>query len=141
MQLSLATAIALFLITTPLTYTLTIDNSNLAPQLSRDSQVEVRDDIDFSSVDVEDVDITERDFLHSDATIHCANEGKIKRVKPGYKGRCNPANSRGFRSAHNCKTEEKGKSYLCVQGKKATCYTISDAERNNFENGECFIRK
>lgn len=62
--------------------------------------------------------ISERDdaSLTVRRTTYCRNDGKISRDK--YDPDCLPSNSKGFKSAHNC----KGKSYLCVLSGKAHCY-------------------
>jgi hypothetical protein len=88
--------------------------------------------------------------------IACGNQGQIGRNK--YDPNCLPANSKGWKSAHNC----KGKSYLCVLSGQATCYvskfiielemrweermlmgsdiqSIRDAQKRGFEGGECFL--
>lgn len=81
--------------------------------------------LDLSEIDIRDVTLTDRDAdLTERGTVHCANQGQIKRVKPLYQGKCMPAQSKGWRSAHNC----PGKSYLCVQSDKATCY-VSQVSR------------
>ncbi|KAL8636155.1 MAG: hypothetical protein Q9228_006419, partial [Teloschistes exilis] len=51
-------------------------------------------------------------------TINCANCGKIKKAKDKFNGICDPANSKGYKSSHNCKNAG-GKSYLCVIGGEA----------------------
>ncbi|KAI0595157.1 hypothetical protein F4775DRAFT_383311 [Biscogniauxia sp. FL1348] len=120
MHLSLAAVFTLLLTATPLAYAQNADNAIAAHP--RNFQVEARDGIDLSNIDILDEDISELDVrAKPKGTNHCSNIAKIKRVKPEYKGNCNPANSRGFRSAHNCKNDS-GKSYLCVQDNKATCY-------------------
>jgi len=49
---------------------------------------------------------------------------------------CDPANSKGRTSSHNC----PGKAYLCVVGGVATCYEgKANLKRLNAENGECFL--
>ena len=72
--------------------------------------------------------------LISRATKHCANNALISKDKDKYYPKCQSSHSKGWASAHNC----KGKSYLCVQSGVATCYTLSDAQKRGFENGECF---
>ena len=78
--------------------------------------------------------LAERDSLAGPTP--CGNKGKIKRVKKEYKGACNPKDSKGFRSSHNCKNAG-GKSYLCVINNKATCY--NNLKGLNYEHGECFL--
>lgn len=125
MQLSLAAAVAFFLTAAPLCSTEPTTDNNpgvLAARAPEGFRLEVRQesvDLDISDFDVEDVEV---DNLDARATVHCSNQGKINRVKPEYKGKCDPANSVGFGSAHNCKDGRSGKSYLCVQSDKATCY-------------------
>lgn len=140
MKFSLPAAVVFFCATTTLAF----------PQTNNFNDIVARNDdgLDLSEVDITNVDIdsvgfdaNDFDSLVTRATKHCANQGKIKRVKKEYKGKCHPDNSRGFDSAHNCIGKVKGKSYLCVQDKKATCYTVKDAEKKNFENGECFVSK
>lgn len=70
----------------------------------------------------------------SPARISCENRGKIKKAKPKFKG-CDPANSKGFTSSHNC----QGKSYLCVLHNVGTCCTGGSLAKLNAENGECFL--
>ncbi len=81
----------------------------------------------------DDVDGTEPDIssLQPRATRHCSNTGKLTKAV----GKCNPSNSKGFKSAHNCKNRG-GKRYYCVQGGKGTCYT--NLKKLTLENGECF---
>lgn len=63
-------------------------------------------------------DISERDdfALTQKRTTACGNQGQISRNK--FDPKCLPANSKGWKSAHNC----PGKSYLCVLSGQATCY-------------------
>ena len=63
--------------------------------------------------------------LEARDTQHCSNKGKLKR--PKYHPDCLPSDSRGFRSAHNCK-RSGGKTYLCVQRNVATCYVSMISE-------------
>ncbi|KAF7588268.1 hypothetical protein BBP40_005954 [Aspergillus hancockii] len=63
-------------------------------------------------------DKTDADALNPLAQNHCSNCAKIKKVKPRFNGKCNPKQSLGWKSSHNC----KGSSYLCVQNGQATCY-------------------
>ncbi|KAL0929740.1 uncharacterized protein CTRU02_215383 [Colletotrichum truncatum] len=136
MKFSLPAALAIFYATTALAF----------PQNIADDTILARDDegIDISHLDIEEIELAydPNDFenLAARATIKCSNQGKIKRVKKEYAGKCHPNNSIGTLSAHNCKNRQ-GKSYLCVQSQKATCYTIPAAQKKNFEKGECFIRK
>jgi len=136
MRFSLPAAVVLFCATTAIAF----------PQPASNGVITRDDDgsLDLSEVDIDEVEFNADDFdiggLAARATEHCNNQGRIKRVKPEYKGKCAPANSIGFQSAHNCKSRS-GKSYLCVQSNKATCYTINAAVKKNFENGECFTRK
>jgi hypothetical protein len=117
MKFSLPTATILFCATTALAL----------PQTNSFNDIVAReeDGLDLSNVDIIDVAYDAADFdtaeLTARATQHCSNDGNIKRVKPEYKGKCAPTNSKGFASAHNCKNKS-GRSYLCVQNKKATCY-------------------
>lgn len=115
MKFSLPTAVVLFCATSVIAF----------PQTNVINDLAARDEegLDLSGVDIQDVDYNPNDFetLATRATIKCSNVSKIKRVKAEYKGKCDPANSKGFKSAHNCKTKS-GKSYLCVQNNKATCY-------------------
>ncbi|KAK4693725.1 hypothetical protein P7C71_g3721, partial [Lecanoromycetidae sp. Uapishka_2] len=67
--------------------------------------------------------------------VSCGNCGKIKTAKARFNGNCDPANSKGYMSSHNC----PGKSYLCVLSGKATCYSGSSVTRLGAENGECFL--
>ncbi|KAE8165481.1 hypothetical protein BDV40DRAFT_258192 [Aspergillus tamarii] len=78
-------------------------------------------------------DKADADAINPLAPSHCSNCAKIKKAKPKYKGKCDPKNSLGWKSSHNC----KGTSYLCVQSGKATCYG-RPLSKLNFENGECF---
>lgn len=78
-------------------------------------------------------DKTDADVLNPLAVQHCSNCAKIKKKKPKYGGKCDPANSLGWKSSNNC----KGKSYLCVQSGKATCYG-RPLDKLRMENGECF---
>jgi hypothetical protein len=65
----------------------------------------------------------------------CKNCAKIKTAKAKFNGNCNPANSKGWKSSHNC----PGKSYLCVENGVATCYTKGSMTNLNAESGECFL--
>ncbi|KAL8774638.1 MAG: hypothetical protein Q9203_004122, partial [Teloschistes exilis] len=67
-------------------------------------------------------------------TINCANCGKIKKAKDKFNGICDPANSKGYKSSHNCKNAG-GKSYLCVIGGEAKCYSSSQMTKLGGENG------
>ncbi|RYP01980.1 hypothetical protein DL764_006013 [Monosporascus ibericus] len=122
MKFPLPTAVALFCAATSLAI----------PQANRfDNGLAARDTegLDLSGINIEDIEIDydPADFdtiLTSRATIRCSNDGLIKRVKKEYNGKCHPSNSKGKLSAHNCKNKQ-GKSYLCVQSGKATCYVLS----------------
>lgn len=135
MQLSLAAAVAVFLTAAPLCSTEPTTDNNpgvLAARAPEGFRLEVRQesvDLDLSDFDIEDVQV---DNLDARATVHCSNQGKINRVKPEYKGKCDPANSVGFGSAHNCKDSRSGKSYLCVQSDKATCYVSPTDEEQEY---------
>ncbi|KAL8628979.1 hypothetical protein Q9189_005320 [Teloschistes chrysophthalmus] len=50
--------------------------------------------------------------------LNCKNCAKIKTAKDKFNGNCDPANSKGFKSSHNC----EGSSYLCVHDGVAQCY-------------------
>ncbi|CAH0044876.1 unnamed protein product, partial [Clonostachys solani] len=100
-----------------------------------DIAVDSAEGIDPPDIEVVDIEYNADDFdeLVTRGTIRCSNQGRIKRFKKEYDGKCSPSNSRGFLSAHNCKNKD-GKSYLCVQNRRATCYstnmqshTLSDA--------------
>ncbi|KAF2826197.1 hypothetical protein CC86DRAFT_406490 [Ophiobolus disseminans] len=135
MRFSLPAAIVLFCATTALAL----------PQSNTDNEIaslDGDDGLDLSNIDIVDIEYNPEDFeeLATRATKHCSNIAPIKRVKKEYKGKCDPKNSKGWASGHNCKNKS-GKSYLCVQGGKATCHSINDAVKNNFESGECFIAK
>jgi hypothetical protein len=97
----------------------------------------VADDSDDPEEELDVVDVDADDAGHPSlvprAPTACGNKGLIKRVKKEYKGACNPKNSKGFRSSHNC----PGKTYLCVLRNKATCY--KSLKGLNFEKGECFL--
>jgi hypothetical protein len=144
MKFSLPTAVVLFCATTvfALPQADSFDANNLAIRDDEVISLDVGDLFtrDAEEIEVEDIDLDEDDFesLAARATKHCSNDGLIKRIKKEYKGKCAPKNSKGKLSAHNCKNKG-GKSYLCVQGKKAQCYTIGSAQSNNFESGECFV--
>ncbi|KAJ3206285.1 hypothetical protein HDU67_008285 [Dinochytrium kinnereticum] len=65
--------------------------------------------------------------------LTCRNDGKLKRTLDRLMPGCDPAKSKGFRSAHNC----PGKNYLCVIDGKGVC-----GPKGNFptaEGGECFL--
>ncbi|KAB8259528.1 hypothetical protein BDV32DRAFT_150412 [Aspergillus pseudonomiae] len=87
------------------------------------------DDDDDSDIQ----DKTDADAINPLAPSHCLNCAKIKKAKPKYKGKCDPKNSLGWKSSHNCKRT----SYLCVQSGKTTCYG-RPLSKLNMENGECF---
>ena len=98
MKFSLPAAVVFFCATTILAFS--------QPNPSNDIVARDDDGLDFSNVDITDVEINEADFdaddfasLEARATLHCANSGKIKRVKKEYGGKCHPDNSKGFRSA------------------------------------------
>lgn len=110
MRFSLPSAVILFCATTALAFPQPSSNDIAA----RDAEVEITDVV----IDYDSADYAE---LVARGTKGCSNDGLIKRVKKEYGGKCNPINSRGWKSAHNCKTAGGG-SYLCVQSKKATCY-------------------
>ena len=57
--------------------------------------------------------------LDSRAQRTCKNQGQIGRNK--YDPNCLPANSKGYKSSHNCASKGH-KSYLCVENDVATCY-------------------
>lgn len=59
--------------------------------------------------------------LEERAQTHCSNKAFIGKDKDKYKGKCQKSKSKGWASGHNCK-DKGGKSYLCVQNNKATCY-------------------
>ncbi|KAF9553798.1 hypothetical protein CPC08DRAFT_713453 [Agrocybe pediades] len=80
------------------------------------------------SSEAETVDVQKRS-----GTIHCANRGKLKYVK----GLCNPRNSRGWLSAHNCE-RKGGTAYLCVQNNVGTCFSLRHGHQA-YEGGECFL--
>lgn len=168
--MQLAAAVAFFLTAAPLCRTEpTTGNSPgaSAARVPEGFQLEVRResvDLDLSDFDIEDVEV---DYLEARQTVHCSNQGSIRRVKPEYQGKCNPANSVGRGSANNCHGSRGGRSYLCVQSNQATCYVSSTSQAQkapvqetvgqqltstiryaqtarvartyNFENGECFI--
>ena len=54
-------------------------------------------------------------------TKHCANNELIGSDKAKYGKKCQKSDSKGYKSAHNCKNRG-GSSYLCVQCQKAHCY-------------------
>lgn len=126
MKFSLPTLVALFCAATSLAATLNNPiEGDLTARNPEDVDVPTTDiTTDTEELDVEDVELDdESDFenLLARDTIKCSNDGYIKRVKKEYHGKCNPKNSKRTKSAHNCKNLG-GKSYLCVQKKKATCY-------------------
>ncbi len=49
---------------------------------------------------------------------------------------CDPSDSKGLKSAHNCKTSG-GKYYLCKQGDTWTCAKVKNMLGK--EKGECFL--
>ncbi|KZT64348.1 hypothetical protein DAEQUDRAFT_732728 [Daedalea quercina L-15889] len=66
----------------------------------------------------------------------CQNQGvKLTKVV----GDCDPAQSRGFTSSHNCATKKSGSAYYCVLNGDGTCLKKSQMKKANMENGECFI--
>jgi hypothetical protein len=115
MKFSLSTAVVLFCASSALAF----PHTNVTNGIASNDE----DGLNLSGIDIQDVDYDPSDFesLETRATIKCSNVAKIKRVKAEYKGKCDPANSKGFKSAHNCQNKS-GKSYLCVQNNKATCY-------------------
>jgi hypothetical protein len=97
MKFSLPDAVVLFCATTALAL----------PQTSNSNDVVARGDdgLDLSEVEITDVEISSVDFdaadfgsLEARDTKFCANQGKIKRVKKEYNGKCHPDNSRGYYS-------------------------------------------
>ncbi|KZT55197.1 hypothetical protein CALCODRAFT_484950 [Calocera cornea HHB12733] len=69
--------------------------------------------------------------------MSCGNQGLLKKPKPPRLGPgCDPSQSKGFKSSHNC----QGSNYLCVINGVATCYEGKAAlKKLNAENGECFM--
>ncbi|KAF9813698.1 hypothetical protein IEO21_05414 [Rhodonia placenta] len=51
-------------------------------------------------------------------------------------GSCDPDNSKGMRSGHNCKNAG-GKYYYCVGSSGGQCMKVKSA--TGLENGECFL--
>ncbi|KAF9568727.1 hypothetical protein CPC08DRAFT_353267 [Agrocybe pediades] len=87
--------------------------------------------------DVDSVADAQNDLLfeRQAGTNHCSNSGKLNTNKFADQG-CDPARSKGFGSAHNCKN--KGfKAYFCYQNGISTCYKLSSLKLP-LENGECF---
>jgi hypothetical protein len=113
----------------------TQDDDGLAKREAAAQDGEGADDDDDDGIDVADVELDTPELV-ARATRHCANQGRIKRNKAKYKGRCQRKDSLGYKSSHNC-ASRGGRSYLCVQGQKATCYS-ANLRSLNFENGECF---
>ncbi|KAK1635254.1 hypothetical protein BDP81DRAFT_472783 [Colletotrichum phormii] len=136
MKFSLPTVIAIFCTTTALAL----------PQINNVGDLVERDGegIDLSQIEIDDVEVdydpTDFDGLEARAgnTIHCSNNGKIKRVKKEYKGKCHPKNSIGRQAAHNCERPRSGKSYLCVQSNKATCYLSLSIHYSGFSHLHSF---
>jgi hypothetical protein len=102
------------------------------PLPAADASADEGDDAE-EELDVVDVDDDDQPSLVPRAPTACGNKGLIKRVKKSYKGACNPKNSKGIRSSHNC----PGKSYLCVLRGVATCH--KNLKGLNYERGECFL--
>ncbi|KAK4223549.1 hypothetical protein QBC38DRAFT_372922, partial [Podospora fimiseda] len=71
-------------------------------------------------------------------TRHCANNELIGSDKAKYADWCQRSDSKGWRSAHNCKIRG-GSSYLCVRCGLAHCYPIDSAFKLGLEGGECFL--
>lgn len=120
MQLKVFTISTLFVLHTSSVYAFSASEDAASTNLNARQP-----DFEASLSDIRDVELTGRDVellveraKGGTGTIRCANQGQIKRVKPLYQGKCQPSQSKGWRSAHNC----PGKSYLCVQSDKATCY-------------------
>jgi hypothetical protein len=97
MKFSLPAAVVLFCATTALAL----------PQANNINDIVARDEdgLDLSEVEITDVEISSVDFdaadfgsLEARDTKFCANQGKIKRVKKEYNGKCHPDNSRGYYS-------------------------------------------
>jgi hypothetical protein len=103
--------------------------------IAQDNSGDDEGDNGVDGADVVDVELATPELV-ARATRHCANNGRIKRNKSKYKGKCQKKDSIGYFSSHNC-ANRGGKSYLCVQGQKATCYS-TNLRGLNFENGECF---
>ncbi|KAF9568726.1 hypothetical protein CPC08DRAFT_757401 [Agrocybe pediades] len=90
------------------------------------------------------------DFLHSDASNEiykrvsnkalitaCSNDGKLKRDKFLKQG-CDPNQSKGFRSSHECKSDSVGgRAYLCVLSGQSACINLRN-DNTPYEGGECF---
>ncbi|KAI4256366.1 MAG: hypothetical protein LQ352_002131 [Teloschistes flavicans] len=70
--------------------------------------------------------------------LNCKNCEKIKTAKEKFKGNCDPANSKGFKSSHNC----EGSSYLCVHDGVAQELAVAGIldEISNAEDGEAIGR-
>ncbi|KAK0454391.1 hypothetical protein EV421DRAFT_1756659 [Armillaria borealis] len=70
-------------------------------------------------------------------TNHCSNGAKIDKDETRWASDgCDPSDSKGLKSAHNCKNAG-GKYYLCKQGDTWTCSKVKNML--GLEKGECFL--
>jgi hypothetical protein len=95
MKFSLPAAVVLFCATTALAL----------PRANNINDIIARGDdgLDLSEVEITDVEVSSVNFdaadfgsLEARDTKFCTNQGRIKRVKKEYKGKCHPNNSRGY---------------------------------------------
>ncbi|KAJ8516675.1 hypothetical protein ONZ45_g6027 [Pleurotus djamor] len=77
-------------------------------------------------------DVGELAFQENIDAGNCMNQGERLAAPVG---KCDPANSKGFYSGHNCKNHG-GKYYYCITQAGAFCVPVKSAMIN--ENGECF---
>ncbi|PBK87046.1 hypothetical protein ARMGADRAFT_1086168 [Armillaria gallica] len=70
-------------------------------------------------------------------TNYCSNGAKIDKDENTWASDgCDPSDSKGLKSAHNCKNSG-GKYYLCKQGDTWTCAKVKNMLGK--EKGECFL--